>query len=149
MLLNLGAGNNLISGAVNHDFHKHRSEIDVAWDLNDFPWPWDNLSFDQIRAIDIFEHLEVCLVDVLNECWRILRPGGKLVVKYPLYTSPTIHEDPTHRWFWGPAVFDFFDDRTVWGNRYSFYTDRRWEILKKVPFGPDSRSLTVTLKPMK
>ena len=98
-ILNLGAGNRLIEGAVNHDLYKHRSEIDVAHDLNIFPWPWADCSFDQIVALSVFEHLDVNLVVTLNECHRLLLPGGILVLKLPLWSAEQAHDDPTHRWF--------------------------------------------------
>lgn len=149
MKLNLGAGNQILRGAVNHDVRKHRPEIDIVWDLDKLPWPWKDNQFTQIRAIDIFEHLKICLVETLDECWRILRPKGTLILKYPLYTSPTIHEDPTHRWFWGRETLDYFDPETTWGARYSFYTSRHWKILKKELLYPDERSLRATLTPRK
>lgn len=149
MILNLGAGNRIIEGAINHNLRKHRPEIDITWDLNNLPWPWEDVSFEQIHAIDIFEHLRICLVRTLDECWRILKPKGTLVVKYPLYTSPTIHEDPTHHWFWGKETLDYFDPSTTWGARYSFYTSRHWKILEKKLLYPDKRSLRAVLEARK
>jgi len=49
-ILNLGAGNKPREGAINHDLRQHRPEIDVAWDLNDLPWPWEAEQFDFIVA---------------------------------------------------------------------------------------------------
>jgi ubiquinone/menaquinone biosynthesis C-methylase UbiE len=46
-------------------------------------------SFNLIIAADIFEHLPMeTLVHCLEECWRVLVPGGRLIV----HTTPTRYE---------------------------------------------------------
>ena len=125
--LNLGCGNKLQEGAINHDLHKHRPEVDVTCDLNKTPWPWKDNEFDEISSVSVFEHLEIDLITTLNECWRILKPGGKLSLKFPLYTSPTIRDDPTHRWHWSLAVLDFVLPKTKYGKVYNYYTPRKWK----------------------
>lgn len=127
--LNLGCGNRLIKGAVNHDLYKHRDEVDVTWDLNKTPWPWADNEFDAISAVSVFEHLKIDLITTLNECWRILKPEGKLNLKFPLHTSPTIHDDPTHRWAWSLKVLDFVVPTTRYGKHYPYYTDKKWKII--------------------
>jgi predicted SAM-dependent methyltransferase len=148
-VLNLGAANRIIKGAVNHDLRKHRKEISIAYDLNSLPWPWDDRSFDKIHAIDVLEHLEINLIQSLDQCWRILKVGGELIFKFPLHTSPTIREDPTHRWFWGPGVLDFVDPSTSWGRKYRFYTDNHWRVVSKKFLRDDKRSLQAILTPRK
>lgn len=130
-VLNLGCGNRLIKGAVNHDLHKHRPEVSSIWNLNKTPWPWKPNQFDKIVARSVFEHLEIDLIKTLNECWRILKPGGQLRIKVPIFTSRNIRKDPTHRWFWAPAVFDFVDPRTRFGKSYSYYTTCKWRIVSR------------------
>lgn len=128
-ILNLGAGNRIVSGALNHDQWKHRPEIDVMWDLDVLPWPWEDNSFDEIQAIAVFEHLSITLIDSLDECWRILKPKGRLVVKYPLWNTPTCHDDPTHHWYWSERVLEVFDPDTKYGADHPYYTDKKWKIL--------------------
>lgn len=130
--LNLGAGNRIIGDAVNHDVGKHRPEIAVAWDLNKLPWPWPDNSFDQIVARSVLEHLRINLVESLDECWRILRPGGQIFLKVPYWQSELAHHDPTHYWFFSVASLDQFDPDTPRGKTYSFYTMRKWKILEPV-----------------
>ncbi len=130
-ILNLGAGNRIIPGAVNHDIVKHRPEIEVVHDLNVLPWPWPDNSFDAISARAVLEHLSHTLIVSLNECWRILAPGGTLDLKLPYWKHDHSFDDPTHRWHFGPNVFDFFDPDTYNGKTYSFYTPCKWRILRK------------------
>ncbi len=127
--LNLGAGLDIRDGYVNHDLTKHAAGIDVSHDLNVRPWPWADETFAEILAQSVLEHLQITLIESLDECHRILGAGGILSVKYPLYTSPFIHHDPTHRWFWSERVFDYFDPRTQYGKEYPYYTARKWHIV--------------------
>lgn len=130
-ILNLGAGNRLVEGAINHDLWKHRPEIEIAHDLNDLPWPWPDGSFDEIQAIAVFEHLHITLIQALDECWRILKLDGQLIIKYPKWDAPTAHDDPTHRWWWSEKALDIFDPDTKYGQDHPYYTQRKWEILDR------------------
>lgn len=146
--LNLGCGNKIVKGATNHDLHKHRDEVDIVWDLNETPWPWGNDEFDEIHAISVFEHLKIDLIETLNECWRILKSGGTLHIKFPLYTSANIHNDPTHRWHWSSWVLDFVDPSTKFGSQYKFYTSYKWKIVSKKT-GKKGWNCFATLTPRK
>lgn len=130
-VLNLGAGNRIIEGAVNHDLTAHRDEIGETHDLNLLPWPWNDGAFEEIQLVSVAEHLKLTLIETLNECWRILAPGGRLIIKYPVYTSPTSYDDPTHRWHWSENVLDFVDISTRHGKDNHYYTPYKWRILKK------------------
>jgi SAM-dependent methyltransferase len=145
-ILNLGAGNKLVPGAVQHDLVKHRPEIDVAWDLNEMPWPWADSSFDLIVARAVFEHLDRDLVQSLNECWRILRPGGLLSIKLPYWKADAAYEDPTHRWFFTLGSLAQFDPDTERGKQYAFYTKRQWQIVKGPRLNQAQTSIFWTLR---
>ena len=128
-VLNLGAGNRIVEGAVNHDLWQHRPDIDAVHDLNKLPWPWQDNAFDEIQAISVLEHLAITLVEALNECWRLLKPKGHLIIKYPVWDTPTAHDDPTHRWYWSARVLEVFDPDTKYGKDHPYYTPRKWKIL--------------------
>ncbi len=144
--LNLGAGNHIWKGAVNHDLRKHRAEIDVAHDLNDVPWPWGDDSFDQIGASSVFEHLIIDLVTALDECWRILRPAGTLRVKVPYWNHDNAYADPTHRWQYSLRAFNVFDPRTKLGKELNFYTDRKWRVVGGPKLNDQRSSIIATLE---
>ena len=132
-ILNLGAGNNIKGNALNHDRTAHRREIAAVWDLNNLPWPWADDSFGRIVAVSVLEHLRLNLVESLDECWRILRPGGHIYLKVPHWQSDTSHQDPTHYWYFSLKSFDQFDPETERGKEYSFYTPRKWRLLAPPP----------------
>jgi predicted SAM-dependent methyltransferase len=145
-ILNLGAGNRLIEGAVQHDLVKHRPEIDVVWDLNDLPWPWADDSFDLIVACAVFEHLRNNLVTTVDECWRILRPDGVLHVKLPYWKSDNSYRDPTHYWRFSLVTCDLFDPDTKYGRDYMFYTERKWKIIQKAKLNDGRTSFALKMQ---
>ena len=57
MKLNLGAGNDILDGFENHDITKLPG-IDVVFDLNQYPWPWNDDAFEEVVANDLLEHLD-------------------------------------------------------------------------------------------
>ena len=148
-ILNLGAGNRIIEGAVNHDLVKHRPEIDIAHDLNELPWPWADSSFDLIVARAVLEHLRMTLIESVNECWRILRPGGYLQLKLPHWQHEHSYTDPTHYWHFTCQTCDIFDPSTTYGRHYAFYTDRKWRIVKPVRLNRAGSSFFVTMQVVK
>jgi len=145
-MLNLGCGNKIIKGAVNHDRVKHRPEVKAVHDLNKLPWPWQDGEFDKIAALAVLEHLDIDLVASLNECHRILKPGGVLVIKLPLWNSPNSYDDPTHRWFFTLRSLDQFCPATERGKRYSFYTPHKWKYLRKPRTNKARTSMWATLE---
>jgi len=145
-ILNLGAGNKLVKGAVQHDRTKHRPEIDVVWDLNDLPWPWPDNSFDMIVACAVLEHLKINLIESVNECWRILRPGGVLHVKLPYWNSDNSYRDPTHYWRFDLRTCDLFDPKTKYGHDYQFYPVKKWEITQKARLNKAGTSFALKMR---
>ncbi len=145
-ILNLGAGNKVIPGAVNHDRTAHRPEIDVVHDLNLMPWPWEDNAFDLIVARAVLEHLCCTLIESLGECWRILRPRGQLQVKLPYCRAEQSYDDPTHYWHFTLRSLDYFDPDTKYGHDYGFYTPRKWKIVGAPKLNPSRSSIWATLQ---
>lgn len=91
--LNLGCGQSYIEGYCNVDFHSH-VKVDCVHDLNVFPYPFKDSSFDFVLASHIIEHLDKPFV-VMQELHRIMRPGARLVVKVPHWSRGFTH--PEHK----------------------------------------------------
>jgi SAM-dependent methyltransferase len=126
--LNLGCGNVQMDGAVNHDLVQHSSWVDVAHDLEVTPWPWADDTFETVWAMDLLEHLHLGFIGFFNEVWRILQPGGVVLVRTPMWNSPNAVIDPTHVRCYHPESFHYLDPATQWGQKYSIYTTRKWQI---------------------
>lgn len=143
MKLNLGAGNIIMEGYVNHDIREHRKEIDVCWDLNDVRWgqlvidlPELNCILqpgfvDEIRAWDVLEHLSDPL-NFFDNCWDLLKKDGILDMKICGWKNPNAYIDLTHkRLGFDILSFDYLDPDTILGKEYNYYTDKKWKIIIK------------------
>ena len=101
--------------------------IDVAWDLDQCPWPWEDEEFDRIVAFDVIEHLWDT-VAFMDECWRIVKPAGVLIIHTNNVEYPEqAWRDPTHKRVYCYDSFDFFDPETRWGAEY-LLSDKAWEV---------------------
>jgi SAM-dependent methyltransferase len=103
--LNLGCGTDIRAGYVNLD-SAALPGVDVVHDIGERPLPFDAESFDEILCKDVLEHVE--LVPTMRELHRILRPGGRLRVIAPHFTSAAAWVDPTHRTAFSVETFGFF-----------------------------------------
>lgn len=56
---------------------------DVTWDLEKIPYPLDDNLFDAVVMTEVYEHLRDYPVRSLEECFRILKPGGRLYLTTP------------------------------------------------------------------
>ena len=145
MRLNLGCGSTPIENGINCDIVAHSPYVDVVWDLNNMPWPWKDEEFDGIIAKAVLEHLHWTLVESVNECWRILKPGGYLFLKVPAWNHKVSYQDPTHRWFFSERVFEYFDPNTQLGKKYGWYTPFKWTLSKPAETNSSGSSLYATL----
>lgn len=119
--LHLGCGIERLEGAVNHDLERHSPHVDVTHDLDVTPWPWGDGEFASIVALDVVEHLRVDVSVWLDQCWRILRPGGLLYVRVPSHRHDNAFIDPTHRRFFTPHTFDYWDRSKEMHRKYGCY----------------------------
>lgn len=71
---------------------------------------FDRDSFDLVLVLDVFEHLNDP-AEVLAECARVLRPGGRVLIGFPPYRSPWGGHLFTHVPI--PWVHLIFPDREV------------------------------------
>ena len=85
VLLNLGCGEDQRPGYINVDAY---GGPDVVWDLQEFPYPWEDNSVDGIVMHHVLEHLPDWWSAFL-ECARILKPGGELHIHVPDESSPS------------------------------------------------------------
>lgn len=80
--------------------------IDQVVDLNETPWPLPDNTFLHINASHLIEHLKD-LKAFMNECHRILVPGGTLYIETPIAGEDPDLEfaDPTHVRCYRPHTF--------------------------------------------
>ncbi|MDP3770469.1 MAG: methyltransferase domain-containing protein [Candidatus Sungbacteria bacterium] len=103
--LNIGCGVDIKQGWTNLD-SAALPGVDVVHDIEKLPLPFGNDEFDEILAQDVLEHIEY--IPVLKDLHRILKPGGRLTIRVPHFTSKTNFVDPTHRRMFSVSTWDFF-----------------------------------------
>ena len=98
MKLHLGCGKDYIDDWVNVDFYDN-SKCDVVYDLEVFPWPWDDDSVSEIKIIHTLEHLGAdwkVYVQILQEMYRICEDDAKIEVIVPSPWHWNYTSDPSH-----------------------------------------------------
>jgi predicted SAM-dependent methyltransferase len=85
--LQIGAGPNLLPGWLNTDlqpdtYPEHRDRT-VLLDASR-PFPFDDMTFDYVFSEHQIEHIpEPAAHTMIRECFRVLRPGGRIRVATP------------------------------------------------------------------
>lgn len=132
--LNLGCGDKRLRDYVNVD-RQFRLHPDVEWDLEKFPYPWRDGQVSHIYAHHVFEHITK-LVELMEECHRLLAPGGKLEFVVPYGMSHAYMSDPTHVRPWTETTINYFTK----GHASHIYSDcgftvESLELLDAGPYG--------------
>jgi len=129
MKLNLGCGNDIRKDCINLDKH-YLSGVDVTHDLDKLPLPFSDGQFDEILAKDVLEHVDY--IPLLKDLLRIMKPGAKLTVFVPHWTSTNMYTDPQHKHFFAIRTFGFFCKESPYLKSVdrSYYTDFHFSSLK-------------------
>lgn len=146
--LDLGCGATKRQGMVGMDI-RPLPGVDIVHDAEVLPWPIPDETFDEIVAWHIFEHLKPWLIlGIVDECWRIAKPDGRLIIGMPMPGSFGFFQDPTHIRTWNEATpFHFDPDHEL----YAKYRPKPWKIetngwySKPVPKGVTERAFNACL----
>jgi SAM-dependent methyltransferase len=107
IILDAGCGNKKIKCAIGVD-RIISPCVDLCCDLDSFPYPFKDSQFDLIVCRDVIEHLQNT-VKVITEFYRIIKPGGTLVLLYPHYTYSIAYANPGHVRYFSALTFDRFN----------------------------------------
>lgn len=131
--INLGSGADPFPGWVNVDM-MDLPEVDVVHNLIKFPYPFEDNSADEMRAVDVIEHLppyigdEHGVIKFLEECHRILKPGAELFIQTPGWRADFLWIDPTHVRGFDVQSMDFFDPEKHYGKTTGFYSQCKFTV---------------------
>jgi SAM-dependent methyltransferase len=93
--------------------------VDIVHNLTVYPWPFEDESVDEIHTSHYVEHIphninnendkRDGLIQFMDECYRILKTGGKLNILVPFGSSIRAFQDPTHERFLFKESFYYFN----------------------------------------
>lgn len=115
--LNLGCGARHLDGYVNVDVNA-ALEPDIVFDADDptTPWPFEDNTFGQIRAIHSLEHFRNYLW-VIEEMYRVSAPGAVWLIEVPYVTNTRYNQvNPFHHTHFNEHSFKFFDPNQLKGS---------------------------------
>jgi SAM-dependent methyltransferase len=121
-VLDVGCGSAKYPGAVGIDISAN-TDADVVADLNEQPWPLEDDAFDQILCQDVIEHVREPL-KFMAELHRIGRPGARIHLRTPHFSSLLAYGDPTHEHY-----FSLLAIRTFENAFFAHYLDVRFRIV--------------------
>jgi len=138
--LHLGCGNKILDNFINVDYYNNKYS-DKLFNLNE-KLPYDSNSIDLIYSDNVFEHINNFL-QLIQECNRILKPGGTLIIRVPYFKSKHAFVDPTHINFFTIQSMDYYIKDTYFYKNYKFFEEsfrnleiffdpNRCSILKKI-----------------
>lgn len=146
--LNIGCGSDVRKGYVNIDcieydetLHGNKQYLQLDLEVGRLPFPKG--SVEEIRAMHIMEHLH-SFPKLMNECHRVMKPGGSLYINVPCYPSSEAFQDPTHvRFFTEKTLMYFIQGAFLYehvGKSYGYEPWRRlgqqringWELSAKI-----------------
>lgn len=131
--LELACGGYKLEGFTGIDIIK-TDITDHVVDLQIFPWPFEDNSVQEIRCSHYIEHIPHLnikgilkgsetfqefkdklleskdgFIEFVDECYRILKPGGKLTLIAPYYAGFRAFGDPTHERYMCDWSFNYFN----------------------------------------
>jgi len=98
--------------------------VDLVHDLQALPYPLPDGCADEVVLSHVLEHLADPL-PVMEEVWRIVRRGGRVLIRTPHYSGLYAWKDPTHRRAFTSESFHYFGE-----NGYSYYTKARFRVVR-------------------
>lgn len=104
--LNIGCGYDIDPRFTNTDMRLDMG-ADALWDLEGKS-PFQDGQFQTIVASHILEHV-YRLMPLMDEIYRILKPGGHLIVFVPYWSSMAAIANPEHVRFFCEQSWAFFD----------------------------------------
>ena len=134
-------------------------------DLTVQPIPFGDAQFDSVSAYDFLEHIprqwpnatdggsRLPFVELMNEVWRVLRPGGRFYASTPAFPHPEAFVDPTHVNIITPQTHRYFCGPKPAAAMYGFHgrfkvlrVDMARPVASTLYVPPAARSRLVQLK---
>jgi SAM-dependent methyltransferase len=120
--LDVGCGLNKLPDSIGID-RNPASLADVICELDHFPYPFRDSSFDALQAVHVIEHV-ADVMKTMEEFHRLVRAGGEVFIVTPHYTDFSSFCDPTHRWHLNSFSLRYFGEDNA---GYGYYSNVRFQ----------------------
>ncbi|RQW05871.1 methyltransferase domain-containing protein [candidate division KSB1 bacterium] len=104
--IELGCGQSKSEGRIGID-RVDLPAVDIVTDLERGLPFFPDESVDAVHAYHFLEHVENLQL-LLQEIYRVCRPGARIVLRVPHFSNPYYYSDYTHRRFFGLYSFEYF-----------------------------------------
>lgn len=136
--LNLGCGNKPLEGFINVDYYNTKY-ADIVFDLNK-KFPFDSESVDLVFSDNVFEHIDDIFL-LMNECNRVLKKGGYLIIKVPYFKSKHAFVDFTHKHFFTIQSLDYWIKDSYFYSLNQYLPIKGVFEEKEIFFDPENKKL--------
>ena len=119
VVLDLGCGFRK-AGSIGVDARAENTTADVICLLGFESLPFEEGTVDEVVCRDFLEHLPKStylesrkslhfpVIHLMDDVWRVLKPGGLFRSWTPVYPHPEVFQDPTHLSAWTMKSMDYF-----------------------------------------
>jgi len=108
--LNIGCGTKKMGDDYTNIDIDPKCKPDLLCDVTE-GLPYDDNSVDVVRAFDFLEHIPIGkTIFVVDEIWRVLKPGGEFEHFTPSTDGRGAFQDPTHVSFWNINSWFYFTE---------------------------------------
>lgn len=157
--IDLGCGRRKADGFIGIDKvqivdGKGVSIVDVVMDVSKDPLPYEDGTVDEILADSVLEHVDNFLF-VINECYRVLKPGGILRGTVPVCGSKSHWKDPTHQRCFIEETFSYFTGNVDWAEahpsrpKYAEYGIKPWNLVEELRRTNNGEIIAFKMTPQK
>ncbi|MGB2924670.1 MAG: tetratricopeptide repeat protein, partial [Limnothrix sp.] len=114
--LHLGCGYKILDGYINVDKF---GDPDLVFDLETFPWPWEDNSVGEIIMHHVLEHLgqeTQVYLKIIQELYRVCKHNAVIDVRVPHPRHDNFITDPTHVRIITPEGLNMFSKKSndIW-----------------------------------
>ena len=92
--------------------------VDIVHNMNIAPWPVEDHTIEEMIFDDVLEHSKDFLT-ILQEVYRVAKPGCIVKISVPHFSSDNMYTDPTHTTFFSTRSFNYFDKSL--NHKHGFY----------------------------
>jgi len=106
--LDIGCGMRKAEGWDGIDIRPYKG-VDHVLNVGKDPYPYEDNTFDEVKAIHLLEHLyPEELFHCVEEVWRVCKPKGFFYIEVPKAMTPAYFAHPDHKIQFVQDSFAFF-----------------------------------------